>query len=664
MPYYNYWYPRYRRRYTYRRRPRYSRRRAPRYRRTFRRRWRGRRRRKRYRVRKKLNKLKIQQWQPIHIRKCKIKGRMPLIICGQGRQQWNYIQHKNEIIPPKMAGGGSFAVLVFNLNFLWQEHNKWRNFWTTPNGELDLCRYTGAKLKIWRPPIVDVCLTVTKYYPMLINAGSYPSCHPHRILMGFKKYVIQSLKRKPTGKKYKIIRIKCPQLLTNRWFFQRDFAKTNLFMLHVATCDLSRPYTSINGDNNNAGFYCLNTDIIKNVNFAYTATEVWQPQKGKYFYGFYKKNGTGPTWNRLSVHNIYGLGNPFHVSYLQGKTPISIAPTNIGESTSGTATAPPTGGELVTGKMIYQARYNPTPDPGDDNEIYMLVMSRQTDDLEPSNNTSFLLKGLPMWLITYGFLDWMVKSHDKMPVMETMVTVIKSPLITTIPEMKNKYIIPVGDYFYNGLGLWNTPIAGGDLTTYFIKNSNQSPALNNIVNCGPFIPKPDKEFSWNVDMNYTVYFKWGGTTPLSQPITDPSTQATYPLPGDLSQRLQVRDPEKVKELHPWEYRRGMLTETALKRMLQDSETSENSDFFAESPPKKKKSAEEPLAYLSGDPYSVQAFSGTESSESEEEQKETSLQQHIKQQRLKQRKLKLKLYSILKHIQDRQRSLSILTGPME
>nr|UHK03801.1 MAG: ORF1 [Torque teno midi virus] len=665
MPYYRRWNFGYRRRFPYRRKPRYFTRYSRRFRRPLRRRWRRRWRTSRYRVRKKFQKLRLNQWQPAHIRKCKIKGRMPVIICGKGRQQWNFTQHKNEIIPPKMSGGGSFAVLVFNLQFLWEDHNKWRNFWTTPNGEMDLCRYTGTKIKIWRPATVDVCLTITKYYPMLINAGTFASTHPHRILMGFKKYVIQSLKRKPNGKKYKTIRIKCPQLLTNRWFFQKDFVKTNLFMMNITTCDLTRPYCTISGDNNNAGFLCLNTDIIKNVNFQSGGTMAWQPQKGKNFYGFYEKNpGDGKKWHRLSVHNIYGPGNPFYNLYLQGRLPISLADTNKGDQPSGSETNPP--GESVTGKLVYTARYNPTPDPGDDNEIYMLTMFRTDDNLEPSNNTTFLMKGLPLWLVTFGYFDWMIKSHENMSVMSTMVTVIKSPLVTTIPPLTSKFIIPIGDSFYNGLGLFDTPIAGGDLTTWYVKNSMQSPAINNIVTCGPFVARPDKEFSWCVDMSYTVYFKWGGTTPLSQPITDPATQNTYPLPGDLSQRLQVRDPKKQKELHPWEYRRGMLTETALKRMLEDSETSENSDFFTETPTKKKKTGEDPLVYLSGDPYSVQHSSGTESSDQEEENQETpeTLQLYIQQQQRKQRRLKHKLFHFLKKIQDRQRSLSILTGPME
>lgn len=168
------------------------------------------------RVRKKKRTLTLKQWQPEHIRLCKIKGITPLIICGEGRQQFNFTQHRYELTPAKMAGGGSFAHLVWNLGFLYEEHEKWRNFWTTPNEGFDLGRYTGTTLRIFRPPTVDVVVMYTTSYPMLTNMGTHPACHPQRLMLAFKKVIIQSQKRKPNAKKFKKIKIHPPQLLQNK----------------------------------------------------------------------------------------------------------------------------------------------------------------------------------------------------------------------------------------------------------------------------------------------------------------------------------------------------------------------------------------------------------------------------------------------------------------
>ncbi len=127
-----------------------------------------------------------------------------------------------------MAGGGSFAHMVWNLAFLYEEHENWRNFWTTPNEGFDLGRYTGTRLRIFRPPTVDVVLMYTTNYPMLVNMGTHPACHPQRIILSFKRKIIPSLQRKPHGKPYTTIKIKPPQLMTKQMVFSKRPCKLKL----------------------------------------------------------------------------------------------------------------------------------------------------------------------------------------------------------------------------------------------------------------------------------------------------------------------------------------------------------------------------------------------------------------------------------------------------
>nr|UHK03658.1 MAG: ORF1 [Torque teno midi virus] len=655
---------RWRRRYTYRR-PRYFRR--P-YRRRFRAPVRRRYRRRKYlrRVRKKT--LTLKQWNPPYMKNCKIKGQMQVIICGQGRQQFNYSQHKDEIVPAKMSGGGSFAVFVFNLGYLWQEHQKWRNIWTVSNENYDLCRYTGSTIKVFRPASVDLVLTITRHYPMLVNSGTYPATHPQRQLLQFKKYIIQSQQNKPRGKKYKKIKIKPPSLLNNRWFFQRDFINTNLFMISIASADLLRPYCSITGDNNCTGFNALNTNHFHNIAWQQAVT-TYYIQQNKKVWGWADKK----QWKELSPLKPYGWENVFYTDYLTGKAKVKIV-----DKDQSLASLPETTdtGTDITGDLLVYCRYNPTPDTGDNNIMYLKGMFT-INSLEPSLNLQFSLQGLPLWLVSYGYFDWMVKLHSTYDIYNNYQVIIQSPHIATIPpitykqagnnELRYPAIIPVSAHFLTGRGLFDTDPLPLEQRFWYIKVTNQTSAVNNIVNTGPFIPKPNKEFSWCVQMNYTCYFKWGGTHHPSQEITNPGGKGTYPVPSQQLRGVQVKNPRKIQEIHPWHWRRDELTAKAIKRMLQDSETSTDSDSLTETPTKKKKTDQsDPKPHI-GEDYNIQETfpSGiTTSEESEEETSPETLKQQLHEQHLKQRVLQHYLFKSIKKLSQRQKTLSILTGPME
>nr|UHM25939.1 MAG: ORF1 [Torque teno midi virus] len=662
------------------RRPRYRwhfRRRRRTYRPSYRRRYRGvrkyfrrrryRRPKKRYRVRRKKKTLILTQWQPEHIRLCKIKGITPLIICGEGRQQYNFTQHRYELTPAKMAGGGSFAHVTWNLGFLFEEHERWRNFWTVPNEGFDLGRYLGTTIRVFRPPTVDVVLMYTTSYPMLVNMGTHPACHPQRILLSFKKVIIQSQKRKPNAKKYKVIKIKPPQLMTKKWFFQKDLATLNLFQLYIATCDLDRPSCNQQGDNNSIGFSVLNTNIFTSVAWKKTVT-TWGPKPGMFLYGYYRV-GTQTKKYQLTVNKPYNSPtNVFFKNYLTGQSPVYSRTTNqnIGDSGIAASKVPVESDEQLVQLTVY-CRYNPLPDEGDNNTLYLLTQLRDTEGLHPSDNYQFKLTGLPLWLLTFGFYDWMMKLHKKYDIMGEYVTCISSDQIWSEIKLpidtvtKQPIYVPIGSYFMNGYGLHQTEPPLKERDKWVIVSSNQSPVLNDFVKCGPFVPSPHKEDSWCVECRYTSYFKWGGTAPPQQDVVDPATQAVYPTPSDFAQRLQVKNPRKQTELHPWNYRRDILTRSALKRIKKDSETETDSDSFSE--PSKKKSKSEAKPFYGGNIYSDQEEE-TETESSSQEETSENLQERIQQQHLKQRRLRKQLYRVLLQLKRRARHLSVLTGPIE
>ena len=273
-----------------------------------------------------------------------------------------------------------------------------------------------------------------------------------------------------------------------------DFVNTNLCMVHIATADLTRGYCTQSGDNNCTGFNCLNTNIFENVAWKHTDHgTTYSPKPDKKLIGLKDDR----KWTDLNPMQPYGFGNPFYTSYLTGKNKvrlvsISISTTNLPADT--------TEGEDVTGNLLSYCRYNPTPDTGDENIVYVLTMLRQ-HGLQPPTNEQFSLKGLPIWLLLYGFLDWLTKLFPTFDFYNTYVLVIQSPFITTDPLLKKqpnpnptKYpcIVPIGPHFLNGRGVFDTDPTPKDQLEWYPKISMQSSATNLLVNTGPFIPKPHK----------------------------------------------------------------------------------------------------------------------------------------------------------------------------
>nr|CAF05767.1 hypothetical protein [Torque teno virus] len=167
-----------------RRWPRSARRRPRRRRVRRRRRWRrGRRktrtyrRRRRFRRRRRKAKLIIKLWQPAVIKRCRIKGYIPLIISGNGTFATNFTSHINDRIMKGPFGGGH-STMRFSLYILFEEHLRHMNFWTRSNDNLELTRYLGASVKIYRHPDQDFIVIYNRRTPLGGNIYTAPSLHP------------------------------------------------------------------------------------------------------------------------------------------------------------------------------------------------------------------------------------------------------------------------------------------------------------------------------------------------------------------------------------------------------------------------------------------------------------------------------------------------------
>lgn len=234
----------------------------------YRRRTTVRRRRRFKKPKRKARKIKIQQWQPNSIRKCRIRGVFSLFAAAKGRYYNDYEIFRESWTPEKEPGGGGWSTFKLSLANLYDENERLLNWWTHSNKLLNLVRYYGCTLRFYRTEYVDYVATYQTEYPMTITKFQFQSTHPQRQLLYNKRVVVPSMKTAPHLKKrYIKKRLKPPSEFLNKWYFQADFAKYSLLMITTSACSLENYFISPDAESNNITLYSLNTFIFENKNF-------------------------------------------------------------------------------------------------------------------------------------------------------------------------------------------------------------------------------------------------------------------------------------------------------------------------------------------------------------------------------------------------------------
>nr|UYW66179.1 ORF1 [Torque teno virus 17] len=235
----------------WRRRPWWRRRR--RARRTVRRKTWGRRRRRRrtYRRRRTVRlrrrrrkKLVLTQWNPPYVRRCYIKGVMPVVICGQHRSSFNYAIHSDDYQLQVLPFGGGMSTITMSLKVLYDEFTRHLNRWSYPNDQLDLCRYRGCTLRVYRDTSVDYIMTFDTIPPMKMNELTAPNTHPGMLMLQKQKILIPSWKTRPKGKKYKRVKIHPPKMFEDKWYSQSDLCPVPLVSLRFTAASFQYPFCS------------------------------------------------------------------------------------------------------------------------------------------------------------------------------------------------------------------------------------------------------------------------------------------------------------------------------------------------------------------------------------------------------------------------------------
>nr|UGV36568.1 MAG: ORF1 [TTV-like mini virus] len=597
-------------RYNYRRpwrpyRRRYWRRRASRF--VRRRTWR----RRKYRVRKRKAKtIKLKEFQPHYIRKLKVNGTYPLFLTTSKRLSNNMCCYLESFAPHDWPGGGGFSILNFSLYTLYKENLIARNYWTTSNENMPLIRYLGCKMTLYSQPEVDYLFYYHNAYPMQASKLTYMSSHPQIMIQTKHVKVIRCRRFSKRKKPYKKFFIQPPAQMQNRWYFQHDIATVPLLQTIATACSLDRTFLHANAQSSTIGFKSIDTTELQNHDFTNMGTQGYLPIHDQHLFGVlnapikhdiseieignlvylgttdYNQIGmkineipNGSFVNKLqkAMQQSGFMGNPFHKEWLHNDTWI-VKTNKTYNQLKDTYTQANT--KLLKtdfsfkNPLIMDCRYNPFADKGKDNKIYLLKVTGgpHSDDLQPPAEPELIWENLPLWLLTWGYLDFQKKCGIQSQIDTNSMVVIVSPYIQ---PQKNKIYIPIDQYFVSGNSPWESNhLEPSDHYKWHPKVRYQVDTINTIASTGPFTVKLPDRISCEAHLKYQFYFKVGGEpAPMSVTI-DPTEQPKYNIPSNILQPHSLQSPTTPIENFLWKFdeRRGYLTKKALQRIQTDFET--------------------------------------------------------------------------------------------
>nr|UHK05155.1 MAG: ORF1 [Torque teno midi virus] len=648
------------RRYKYRTRNRYRKRRPRFFRHRHRRATRRRRRRRKTKVRRKKPFIKLLQWQPDAIRKCKIIGLDTLLLGANGKQFRNYVTAMNEWTPPTVPTGGGFSTTKYSLAYLYEQFQLHNNIWTTSNSGYDLCRYTGAKIRFYRHLTTDFIIEYIRQYPMTITEDTYGDTHPHTMLLKKHKLVIPSIKTNPYGKRYITKKLKPPKQQVNKWFFQDSFNDTGLLMINATACDLNYAHLGEYSENELTSFLAIN-------NFDFYTDGAWGHNLGSNAY---------KPWSTFPSGNIKGTGydnKPFDITQPSDYNKSVDIKSGWFQSTILRAKQFTEPALLQNKKPLIGVRYNPKIDTGEGN--YIWLSSIQTHDYnKPSTDKTLIAHGKPLWKLLYGWTDYVKRLKKNENILLYYYLLLQSPYFrTTRDHTPTAIILPIDDTFIQGTGPYSSTVTAKQSQYWYPTLEHQQQTINNIVKCGPYITRPEgKKSNWELHIKYCFYFKWGGALQSNTTVADPSKQTDYPVPDQLYKTIQVTDPKTnipASLLHTWDFRRGFLTKKALKRMYEHLpiESTLSTDSECSSPHKKIKISKKEPALQEEETETTlclqQLCEGDTYQEIPQEENSPTIQL-IKQQQQQQQLIKHNLLTLLTSLKKTQLQMQMHTGILE
>ncbi len=394
--------------------------------------------------------------------------------------------------------------------------------------------------------------------------------------MNHRAIIIPKLGRGPNKKTYVKKYVSPPSLLQNKWYFSQDLYNTPLFMLTISACELDQMFAPEDQISTNITLISLNTNAFQTANWERQPYDT--KSAGTYnIYLWSHGNGSEPqTWQ-----DLYFLGNC--KEYVQGQKinsneeAVTIATTSNKLKWGNPFThwyhhkditiyygALPTEQNkmlkpniLPLTSLFVECRYNPFKDKGTGNKVYLAPTDTGNGSfLTLPKDLRLIIENLPLWIIFWGWGDWLLKSRPVAHIQEEYQIVVQSPYI--YPKLPcyiftDKYFTnpPEGD-------LYKTELTETDRAHWHIKYEMQMEQLELIAKTGPAAPKLNHTKQIEAHLNYDFYFKWGGNPAPMETITDPGEQEKFPTPYNKLQGLEIESPGKPKQhfLYTFDERRN------------------------------------------------------------------------------------------------------------
>nr|UGV39517.1 MAG: ORF1 [TTV-like mini virus] len=633
-----------------------------------------RRRRHKRRVRRKFKYLPLKQWQPSHINKLCIKGLYCLFQANKNTFNKNFAQYENTIVREGLPGGGGYSLLRFNLDCLYEQNELARNVWTKSNKYMPLFRYTGCKIKVYRPKYTDAVIKFQTCYPMSASKLLYTGCQPSIMMMSKGSKKIRSLQNAPNKKPYKIFKLPPPQQMTNKWYFQGEQSKTGLLLIQSCAASFDEYYISHHSESQTITLYSLNTKIFKNLNFKNPPATGYIPKTG---FALYASNGTNQIkdliWlgqsnlynegNPISSTPGYGdsdtnhttwkatitkymsdntrWGNPMHHTYLSKSPQLWFGQNHpTVQLTSGTlngkSSMEAAGLRHVDQELYFNIRYNPQKDKGYNSIIYLKPnWTDNNENLEPLPDEDLQNAGFPAWLNCFGFIDYEIKLGKKSQINSHYIALHKN--LTFEPKL-DVYLF-VDKWFIDGNSEYLEGRTGWDNINWYPMVLHQDSTLNTLALSGPGAPKLGDVKTAECKIEYQFYFKIGGCAKPVEKVKDPSTQPTYATPTNITDPNSLQSPEEPIEnfLYQFDWRRDQITDSAAKRITKDQTT--------------KKYIFTDAATTGADVPVHQTLEKDLLSSSEEETETETLLENLIRQRNKQKQLRYRIKQLLAQMQN-------------
>jgi hypothetical protein len=238
----------------------------------------------------------------------------PLIICGINRTIFNFTTHSEDFTFNNESFGGGLCTAQYTLRILFQEKLAQHNFWSASNEDLDLARYLGATIILYRHPTVDFLVRIRTSPPFEDTDMTAMTLHPGMMMLAKKTIKIPSLKTRPSRKHVVRIRVGAPKLFEDKWYPQNELCDVTLLTIQATTADFQYPFGSPLTNSPCCNFQVLNSNYDNAhsvLNFGNTTTDKFHLAREKCYnflleqYSYYNTKQTVAQlkWNWFPKQN-------------------------------------------------------------------------------------------------------------------------------------------------------------------------------------------------------------------------------------------------------------------------------------------------------------------------------------------------------------------------